>query len=299
MEHKVKFVDHVQGSSTMAQWACSCGERWVSSSVMPCPKSATSGHQHIYRIISLGWGVQSFTLAVMSALGDLPKIDAAVHADTTYESILTYQFAERWTDWLEANGVKVVTVKNEKNEIITNRVGGKIFIPAFTNTPSSNGGQLRRQCTQRWKIAPLRRWLQAHRNGAPVEQWLGISLDEFQRMRDSDVKYVANVYPLIDNKMTRANCVKYLESKGIEVPPKSACTFCPYHNTAEWRRIAKTPEDWGKAVALDEQIRTIRPPYDLFVHPSRKPLAKVDLRTAEDKGQMSLWDAECAGLCGV
>ncbi len=48
-------------------------------------------------IISLGWGVQSFTLAAMSALGDLPRIDAAVHADTTHESILTYEFASRWT----------------------------------------------------------------------------------------------------------------------------------------------------------------------------------------------------------
>lgn len=252
-----------------------------------------------YKIISLGWGVQSFTLAVMSALGDLPKVDAAVHADTTYESLLTYQFAERWTSWLKLHNVNVVTVRNLSNQIVTDRVGGEIFIPAFTNTPSSNGGQLRRQCTQRWKIAPLRRWLQQNRNGKRVEQWLGISLDEFQRMRDSDVKYCSNVYPLIEKKMTRADCVKYLEGKGVEVPPKSACTFCPYHNTAEWRRIAQTPQDYQSAIAIDEKIRKVRPPYDLFVHPSRKPLTKVDLRTAEEKGQMSLWDSECSGICGV
>jgi hypothetical protein len=37
------------------------------------------------RVLSLGWGVQSFTLAAMSALGDLPLLDYAVHADTGYE----------------------------------------------------------------------------------------------------------------------------------------------------------------------------------------------------------------------
>lgn len=251
------------------------------------------------KIISLGWGVQSFTLAAMSALGDLPKVDAAVHADTTHESLLTYQFAERWTPWLEERGVKVVTVRNDKNEIVTNRVGGEIFIPAFTNTPSSNGGRLRRQCTQRWKIAPLRRWLQVNRNGERVEQWIGISTDEFQRMRDSEVKYITNLYPLIDAGISRSGCEKYLTEKGIEVPPKSACTFCPFHNTAEWRRIRNTPEDWNNAVALDDRIRKVRPPYDLFVHPSRKPLSQVDLRTEEQKGQMSLWDQECFGVCGV
>ena len=251
------------------------------------------------KILSLGWGVQSFTLAVMAALGDIEQIDAAVNADTLHESILTYQFASRWTEWLQEHGVKIVTVHNEKNEIITDRVGGEIFIPAFTNTPSSNGGQLRRQCTQRWKIAPLRRWLQLNRNKERVQMLIGISTDEFQRMRDSDVKYIDNVYPLIDLDMSRKDCEKYLTTHGLEIPPKSACTFCPYHNQAEWKRAMKTPEDYAEAVEIDNRIRKIRPPFDLFVHPSRKPLASIDFRTLEEKGQMNLWDAECTGICGI
>ena len=49
------------------------------------------------KVISLGWGVQSFTLAAMVALGELEPVDYAIHADTTHESILTYRFAEKWT----------------------------------------------------------------------------------------------------------------------------------------------------------------------------------------------------------
>lgn len=37
------------------------------------------------RIISLGWGVQSFTLAAMAALDEIEPVDFAVHADTTEE----------------------------------------------------------------------------------------------------------------------------------------------------------------------------------------------------------------------
>jgi len=36
--------------------------------------------------LSLGWGVQSFTLAAMVALGDLEPVDVAIHADTTHEA---------------------------------------------------------------------------------------------------------------------------------------------------------------------------------------------------------------------
>ena len=251
------------------------------------------------RAISLGWGVQSFTLAAMSALGDLEPVDMAIHADTTHESKLTYEFAARWTPWLEERGVRVVTVHPSYTGVTVDRNGGETWLPAFTDTPSTNGGMLRRQCTNRWKVQPLRRWLQANRNGQQVEQWLGISLDEFQRMKDSDVKYCVNRWPLIERRMTRLDCITWLDRHGIEIPPKSACTFCPFHSTAEWRRIKQTPEDWQKAVSVDEAIRKVRPPYDLYVHPSRIPLVDVDLRSEQDKGQLSLWDAECSGICGV
>jgi hypothetical protein len=251
------------------------------------------------KILSLGWGVQSFTIAAMSALGELEKVDYAIHADTTHESILTYQFAKRWTDWLENREVHVVTV-SQYNPVVGKLYdkGYHIDIPAFS-LHNGKSGQTHRQCTGHWKIEPMRRWIQAHRNGQPVEQWLGISLDEFQRMKDSSVKYIVNRWPLIEKRMTRQDCKTWLSSHRLEVPPKSSCTFCPYHNTAQWRRIKDTPEDWAEAVAVDESIRKVHPHYDLFIHPARKPIEQVDFRTMEEKGQLSLWDNECTGICGV
>ena len=89
--------------------------------------------------LSLGWGVQSWTIAAMVALGDLPPIDLAIHSDTGHEASGTYAHAEKWTPWLTEHGIQVVTVKPENNDVIREDWGKKsgspsIQIPAFTLT---------------------------------------------------------------------------------------------------------------------------------------------------------------------
>lgn len=118
--------------------------------------------------ISLGWGVQSFTMSAMVALGDLPPVDVAIHADTTHESKLTYEFAARWTGWLEQRGLRIVTVRNVQP--LYELCSKKTDIPAYTYNGKSDG-ILRRQCTGGWKIDPMRRWLQANRNREPANPW--------------------------------------------------------------------------------------------------------------------------------
>lgn len=257
------------------------------------------------KIISLGWGVQSFTLAAMVALGELEPVDFAIHADTRHESQLTYLFVYRWKGWLEERGLKVVTVHPSHSDPLNNGYGQQ-DAPYYTLDVQGNSGQGKRQCTTQWKINPMRRYISQFvkdsgetKSPGIIEQWIGISLDEFQRMKDSDVKYITHRWPLIEKRMTRKDCEIWLRDHNIEIPPKSSCTFCPYHSTAEWRRIKSTPLDWEEAVTVDRLIRTARPPYDLFVHPARRPLEEIDFRTAEEKGQMTLWDNECSGICGV
>ncbi len=255
------------------------------------------------KIISLGWGVQSFTLAAMSALGELESVDAAIHADTTHERSETYDFARRWTPWLEERGVRVVTVKASDAEPV-DRFGG-VMLPAYTWSERGEA-TLTRQCTDNWKRAPLRRWISEElkrrdEKKAPgtIEQWLGISLDEFARMKMSDVRYITHRWPLIERRMTRHGCKLWLERHALEIPPRSACIFCPFQSSAEWRYLKTNPENWAQAVRVDGLIRNARPPEPLFIHPARIPLEAVDLRNDQDRGQLSLWDNECSGYCGV
>jgi len=252
------------------------------------------------KVISLGWGVQSFALAAMSALGDLPPIYAAIHADTIHECSATYEFAARWTPWLEAHGVKIVTVINPTGGIwpLMTRLK-QTHIPAFTRRDGFSDGQLNRSCTHRWKIVPMRRWIQEHRNGQPIEQWIGISTDEFYRAKDSDVKYITLRYPLIELGMTRHDCERYLADHGLEIPSKSSCTFCPFHDQRAWHDMKmENNRDWDAAVKVDLALRKLRPPYELFIHPARVPLSEVDLRTQEERGQLTFWQQTCeSGYC--
>jgi len=258
------------------------------------------------RVISLGWGVQSFALAAMSALGELPPVDAAVHADTTHERRETYEFAAKWTPWLEERGVRVVTVSHN----IPFPDTGAVFIPAYTTAKGRNRkhGALRRSCTGRWKIAPQRRWISAElkrrgiaKSPGVVDQWFGISKDEWTRMRDSDVKYIRNAYPFmdaLDPPITRYDIKCWLQDRGLEIPVKSACVFCPYHDLESWREIKMGGNgDWQKAVEVDQIVRDKRPGYQCFVHPARIPLEQVDLRNERDHGQLELWGEECTGNC--
>ena len=201
--------------------------------------------------LSLGWGVQSWTIAAMAALGELPPVDLAIHSDTGHEAAGTYAHAEKWTSWLEERGVLVVTVRPENNSVIREDWGKKsgtpsIQIPAFTFSHSSgDAGQIDRQCTRQWKITPIRKHLRIKLGrkkpkAESVECWQGISLDEWSRMRDSDVKYIRNVYPLVDRRMTRLDCIQWLQKHNLDVPPKSACVFCPFHKMSEWHSLKQS-----------------------------------------------------------
>lgn len=251
------------------------------------------------KVISLGWGVQSFTLAAMVALGELEPIDAAIHSDTGYESQLTYEFAERWTPWLESHGVKVVTVNGTNGDysnIYNSSPNGKFLkIPAFSISREGKSQIGMRQCTGAWKIATMRRWEQKNRNKQRIDQLIGISFDERERMRLSDVKYIQNIYPLVDRRITRFDCKQWLESHGLEIPPKSACVFCPYHSLDQWRQTKSVPADWKRAVEVDELIRHAENGITKFLNAKCVPITELDLSTPEENGQMNFFD--CSGTC--
>ena len=260
--------------------------------------------------LALGWGVQSFTIAAMCALGEIKGLTLAIHADTGHESSFTYEFARRWTPWLREHGVDVATVKADQQEWMVphgKRGTINIYIPAFTKSHADGrGGQIRRQCTQHWKIYPMRRHARSLLPGrqvypGAVEAWMGISTDEWRRIRDSEVRYVTNRYPLLELRMSRADCAAWLERHGLEVPPKSSCTFCPFHSGQHWRDMKKRGGlDWEEAVTVDSLVRHTRDQHDVFVHPNLLPLEEA-VRIPEDYNATQLeLDLPCdSGTCFV
>lgn len=266
------------------------------------------------RILSLGAGVQSSTLALMAAAGEIGQPDCAIFADTGAEPQSVY----RWLDWLEPRLpflVRRVSSGNLKEEIIAAAAGRQrndARPPFFIRNPDGSTGILRRQCTQDYKLDPIRKETRGliglrprqHGPASPiVEMWIGISLDEAARMKPAKESWIRNRWPLVELRITRWECLRWLRRKGYPTPPRSACTFCPYHSNAEWRRLRDDePEAWAEAVEVDRMIRT--PGYvglvgEAYLHRSLVPLDQVDLSTPEDHGQVSMFANECEGMCGV
>lgn len=259
------------------------------------------------RILSLGWGVQSFTLAAMAALGEIEPLDFALHADTGHERLLTYGFAAAWAPWLEDHGVHVVTVHPE-NDGIWRPEWSSVMIPAFT-TEDGKPGQVKRQCTHDWKLVPMRRHIAAQlaarglkKTAGAVESVQGISYDEWTRMRSSDVAYITNAYPLVDRRISRQGCAEWLEAHNLPQPVKSSCTFCPFHKLGEWREMKRIDGlDWMGAVAADDLLATLpEAKGEFYVHPARLRLAEA-VRIPEDVGAAQLGlDGICdGGYCDV
>jgi hypothetical protein len=269
----------------------------------------------VKNIISLGAGVQSSTMALMAAHGEItPMPDCAIFADTGAEPKGVY----KWLDILEWElpfPVHRVSAGNLRDNLLSTELGRSASIPAFTKFSGSTG-MTRRQCTREYKIEPIMKkvreliGLKPRQRGpkAPVvTQWIGISWDEVQRMKPSREVYIAKRHPLIDLRMTRRHCLDWMRSHGYPEPAKSACTFCPYHDNALWRDMRDNdPESWQQAVAVDAALRgesDIRAKRAMkgamYLHRDCVPLDQVDLRSAEDAGQGRLFGNECEGICGV
>src|SRR5262245_35079057 len=105
------------------------------------------------RVISLGAGVQSTTMALMAAHGEIgPRPVCAIFADTQAEPRVVYEHL-RWL--MSANvlpfPVHVITAGNLRAAIMRPRKTGKfpeMPLPAFVE----GSGVVNRQCTADYKI---------------------------------------------------------------------------------------------------------------------------------------------------
>lgn len=286
-------------------------------------------------VLSLGAGVQSSTVLLMSCKGELPKLDHAIFADTGWEPPDVYTHLEFLKGEAAKAGIPVHIVrasgKNTTGNILEDtkrsQVRGSVdekggrwaSMPFRTKDPvTGKEGMIRRQCTSEYKIYPLRKKQREliglkPRQHAPKEivmrVWIGISFDETQRIKDSDVRWAENHYPLVydfNPPMTRAMCLRWLHNNGYPIAPRSACIACPYHSNAEWRDMKMNrPDEWKQAVDFDNMIRKMGGMRgDCFVHRDLKPLEDIDFRNEFDRGQLAMFDMggfgeECEGMCGL
>lgn len=185
------------------------------------------------RVLSLGAGVQSSTILLMSCKGILPKLDAAIFADPHWEPAHVYRHL--W--WLAEQAaiaripVYIASKGSLKANVLEWMVKGVedeswASMPFYVKTVSEQSqtslgqvsdmsetsqrreiGRIRRLCTKEYKLDVVEKFVREEMMGIPtgkhvpegveIEQWIGISRDEMRRIRPADKRYVVNEYPLI------------------------------------------------------------------------------------------------------
>lgn len=275
-------------------------------------------------VISLGAGKQSSYMLLQALEGKFQyKPDFAIISDTGCEPKYVYEYL----DWLkgyvkEKYNFEIITVSagnilHDTLEYVNgkrNRVAQlplKLGITKKTikihdedenedyKITIKSGGIVQRQCTFDYKIAPLRRYLQQVRNGRKVRLWIGISLDEMERMKDSNVKYIEHYYPLVFNQIRIDQIVNWFKVEGLKEPGKSACLICPFHSDQYWRRFKKEfPIEFETACSFDDAIRNYpKLKSETFLSNHRKPLREIDFTYSPSLFPELI--EECDGLCGL
>ena len=163
-------------------------------------------------IISLGGGVQSSVMTLMASRGAFDNIpDCAIFADTHWEPPTIYTHLEWLAGQLRFPLHVVDNGRSLREDVkaLTNHSGSQNYvdIPVYLKGRDGEGDGIgRRQCTDSYKIRPIRRRIremlglrprQRVPAGTTVELWLGISTDEAVRMKDSRDRWMTNRYPLI------------------------------------------------------------------------------------------------------
>ena len=266
------------------------------------------------RGLSLGAGLQSTTMALMAAHGEItPMPDFGIFVDTQSEPAAVYDHLQ----WLKSGNVLPfpiydVTAGSLYEQIVDvqrrgTRNDGRP--PLFVKNPDGSRGILNRQCTDDFKIAPIEKKVRELLGLRPrqwwpktpvVEMWVGISRDEIIRVKPSGRPAIVRRHPLIELGMRRWDCEQWLRRNDYPIPTKSACTFCPYRSNAEWRRLRDTdPEGWAQACEIDRVIRS--PEYrtmigECYLHQSLLPLDQAPI---DEPDRLDLWGNDCGGMCGV
>jgi len=223
---------------------------------------------------SCGGGVQSTAIAVLICQGKLPKPDYAIMTDCGWEKSATWEYVYGVIipklRSIDLNLHIIKTIDYSHNDLFDK--SGHLVLPAYKYI---NGKAVRfnTHCNDAWKVKPAKRWIR-EQGIQRCENWLGISVNEFKRVKESNHKWFIKRYPLIEMGLTREDCLFLIGKSGWPKPPRTSCYICPQQDDATWLSIKlKYPDDWIRAIEVEQQIHIKDP--EIFLHRSLKPLDQV------------------------
>ncbi len=257
-------------------------------------------------VVSYGGGVNSVAVLVwMSQHGYRPR--AIVMADPGSEWPATTRYRDEvMPGWLESVGFPPITVitraeegQHRERAWRLERLYDECFrigsLPSIAYGWKKCSAKYKGE-TQRWWIARQPWALEEWEAGRTIAKVIGYDADESSRVMGvfptkwENDRFVA-WYPLHAENLDREGCESLIQSVGLALPHKSACTFCPNNTIAEWRQLrAEEPAIFQEAVDMS---RNAAPRID-------QPDVVGLLRNApHGQRQLHVWaDAGCPRIVG-
>jgi len=191
-------------------------------------------------ILSYGGGVDSTALIIFLVKNKFP-LDYVVFSDTGDEMPETYEYLEVMEKYLKRKKIPFKIVKVRSKESLSDRCLKRRVVPS----------QIWRWCTRDMKVTPIHAFYRTFK--CHIYQYMGIDYDEFHRMKPAKPDYVSNLYPLVDHKIGREECVKIIKKAHLPIPVKSGCFFCPFNNMQRWKEVYdKHPDLFKYAMKIEE-----------------------------------------------
>ena len=199
--------------------------------------------------MSMGAGVQ--TTAMLIKFWERYKNGYIIFADTGDENVETYWYIENYLKpFCKEKGLRWKTVTHKSGFSLMQWCMKRKILPI----------RARRWCTADFKVKPINKFIRSlgATKKKPIYTDIGISLDEVHRANFTVQKplYVRQLYPLLDNKISRIDCYNIIKEHGWPVPPKSGCDFCMFTKVSKIRKLRKDhPERFKKIVEMEQNDR--------------------------------------------
>jgi hypothetical protein len=201
-------------------------------------------------IFTLGGGVDS-TAALIRLVQEKKPIDFVFFSNTggasaQGEKMATYQHVRLLTRWLKSKGYPRVKT------LIYNKEGLYREIWRLETLPPIAFGF--KTCSLKWKKEPVDRYVKKHLKGRQLVKYISYDASEAHRIKDYSSENEQVIYPLVAWGMDRFDCMAYIASQGMPVPPKSSCFFCPHMRLREIKELqVAEPCKLEQALALEQR----------------------------------------------
>jgi hypothetical protein len=224
-------------------------------------------------VISWGGGTQS-TALMLWMLERNYLIDYIIFADTGDENQMVLEQMIKISDYVKKKYDRdiIITKKESKHGdlyqeqllFFSNKIERTTIVPFYVLDPiTKEMNKLPgRQCTVDYKIKQILKEIRTReglkkfdKRKHKINMFIGFTVDELSRVKDSPSSFIINKYPLVDMNLTKLDCIEYVKNNLGFTPRSSACNMCFALTFDRVFEIYKDdPRSWKKLLDLDDAM---------------------------------------------